>query len=247
MHFDKRAEVYERARPPYPDALWERLRELGVLHDGVRVVEIGAGTGLATGRLVAAGARVTAVEPGHALAKRLQARLPEVDVLVATAEDVDLPEAAFDLAVVATAVHWLDLDVVLPKLHRALVSGGHVAVWRHVFGDPAVRTPFRDRVHAIASRRDPAPRRPGPGEMETGEWVRRLTASGHFAARHTAHFRWSIELDSGQVHDLFSTFSDWSEPEVDAAAQAARDLGGAVTEHYVTPLILLDRLNVNDR
>jgi SAM-dependent methyltransferase len=241
MHFDMRADVYERARPPYPDVLWERLHDLGVLRVGTRVLDVGAGAGLATGPLVAAGANVTAVEPGPALAERLRARLPQVDVLVATAEDAVLLAAAFDLAVVATAVHWLDLDVVLPKLHRALVPGGHLAVWRHVFGDPDVRTPFRDRVHAIASAREPAPRRPGPGELDTDEWVRRLTASGHFAVIHTAHFRWSIELDADQVHDLFSTFSDWRDDEVDAAANAVRELGGRVTEHYVTPLIVLRR------
>ena len=241
MHFDKRAEVYERARPPYPDVLWERLGELGVLRPGMRVLDVGAGAGLATAPLVAAGAEVTAIEPGHALAERLRARLPEVDVLVTTAEDADLPDAAFDLVVIATTVHWLDLDVVLPALHRAIAPGGHLAVWRNAFGDPEVRTPFRDRVQEIADRRDPATARPGPGELDTEEWLRRLTRSGHFTENHTAHFRWTIDLDADQIHDLFSTFSDWHEAEVDAAAQAVRDLGGSVTEHYVTPLIVLDR------
>jgi hypothetical protein len=43
------------------------------------------------------------------------------------------------------------------------------------------------------------------------------------------------------VHDLFSTFSNWSAAEVDAAAQAARDLGGSVIENYETTLIVLRR------
>jgi SAM-dependent methyltransferase len=243
MHFDKRAEVYERARPPYPDALWERLRELGVLRAGMHVVDIGAGAGLATAPLVAAGAHVTAVEPGRALAERLHARLPDVEILVATAEDADLAEGAFDLAVAATSVHWLDLGVVLPKLHRALVRGGHLAVWRNAYGDPLVSTPFRDRVEAITAQRDPASRT-GPGELDTDDWVQQLTETGHFVATHTAHFRWRIELDAGQIHDLFSTFSNWSQAEVEAAAQAVRDLGGLVTEHYVTPLVVLERVDV---
>lgn len=241
MHFDRNADIYERARPPYPHALWQRLHQLGTLHPGVRALDIGAGTGQATGPLLAAGATVTAVEPGQALAQRLRTRLPDATILATTAEDADLPDAAYDLAVIATAVHWLNLDIVLPKLHQALAAGGYLAVWRNAFGDPDVRTPFRDRVEAIVARRDPASRRPGPGELDTDEWSHRLTASGHFVETHRARFRWTIDLDADQIHDLFTTFSDWSDAEVDAAAAAVRDLGGRVTEHYVTPLIVLSR------
>jgi SAM-dependent methyltransferase len=246
MHFDRMAEVYERARPPYPDALWRRLGDLRLLEAGVRVVELGAGAGLATQALVDAGAWVTAIVPGRALAERLRARFREVDVVIARAEDAPLPDAAFDLAVAATSVHWLDLDVVLPMLHRALVRGGHLAVWRNAFGDPSVPTPFRERIAAIVARRGGSATRPGPGELDTGGWIRRLTAGGHFVATHTEQFRWSIELDAEQVRDLFSTFSDWSEAEVDAAAQASRELGGRVTEHYVTPLVVLERAGARD-
>ena len=241
-HFDLHAEVYERARPPYPAALWQRLRELGLLRPGVRVVDLGAGTGQATGPLLRAGASVTAVEPGPALAERLRRRWPQATVHVATAESAPLAPASFDLAVAATSVHWFDLDAVLPALHRALVPGGCFAVWRTAFGDPsAAVTPFRERVARITARRGGEPR-PGPGELETGAWVERLTRSGHFTATRVEHFRWSVELGTGQVRDLFTTFSDWSTAEVEEAARAVDELGGQVLEHYVTPLIVLERV-----
>ncbi len=41
------------------------------------------------------------------------------------------------------------------------------------------------------------------------------------------------------MHRLFATFSNWSPEEVRAAARAAADLGGRVTEHYRTTLHLL--------
>jgi SAM-dependent methyltransferase len=242
LHFDAHAEVYDRARPPYPAALWGRLHEKGLLRRGTRVVELGPGTGQATGPLLQAGASVTAVEPGGALADRLRRRWPQASVLVASAESVDLPPAAFDLAVAATAVHWFDLEVVLPKLHRALVPGGHFAVWRTAFGDPSVPvSPFRERVAAITARRAGQPPRPGPGELDTEAWVGRLTHSGHFVATHVEHFHWPLELRTDQIRDLFTTFSNWNAAEVDEAAQAVDDLGGRVVEHYVTPLIVLER------
>ena len=241
MHFDQRVDAYEKFRPPYPDALWKRLQDLGLLMAGKRVVELGAGSGQATATLVEAGLTVTAVEPGQSLAERLRARLPQVTILAGTAEDADLPEAGFDLAVAATSVHWLDLDVVLPKLHRALVPDGSFVVWRTAFGDPTVRTPFRDRVEQIVGRRRQTPARTRPDELDTAGWVAELTASGLFLEAHRDHFPWSIELRADQVHGLFSTFSNWTAAEAEEAAQAARDLGGSVTEHYVTPLIVLKR------
>lgn len=241
-HFDGMAELYDRARPPYPDALWATLGALGVLGQGTRVLELGAGSGLATAPMAAVGAAVTAVEPGPALAGLLRRRVPEATVVEGTAETVPLADAAFDLAVVATAVHWFDLDVVLPRLHRALVPGGHLAVWRHVFGDPAVPlTPFRARTDAIVRARGDVPPRPGPTEVDTAGWVERLTAGGYFAPRAVDEFRWSVEVDAEQVRDLFTTFSDWTADEADAAARAVQDLGGRVTEHYVTPLLVLRR------
>src|SRR4051794_32615178 len=116
-HFNTHAAVYERARPPYPAGLWARLTELGLLGPGTRVLELGAGTGQATGPMLTRGASVTAIEPGVDLAARLRRNWPAATVQLATAESATLPPSAFDLAVAATAVHWFDLDVVLPKLH----------------------------------------------------------------------------------------------------------------------------------
>jgi len=242
-HFDAHADVYERGRPPYPPALWARLRDLRLLRPGVRVLELGAGTGRATGPMVEAGAVVVAVEPGERLAARLRGRWPQVRVVVGNAEEVDLEPGAFDLAVAATAVHWFDLGTVLPRVHRALGSDGHLAVWRTGYGDPdAPVTPFRERVGAIvAARRAPAPR-PGPGELDDAAWAELLTGGGLFRVAHRDGFRWAVDLDADRVRDLFTTFSDWPPEEADAAARAAADLGGTVREHYVTPLVVLRRV-----
>lgn len=197
--------------------------------------------------MLQAGARVTAVEPGPALAQRLRTRCPAAEVRGGTAESVALPPATFDLAVAATAVHWFDLDVVLPKLHRTLVPSGHLAVWRTVFADPAAPvSAFRERVGEIAAARERRPR-PGPGALDTAGWVRRLTAGGCFPAVTVEELRWSIELSTEAVRDLFTTFSDWQPHEVEQAAAAVEALGGRVREHYVTPLIVLVRVDASQR
>ncbi|WP_216900415.1 class I SAM-dependent methyltransferase [Nocardia alni] len=241
LHFEAHAEIYDRARPPYPAALWDRLRDNELLRYGTRVIELGAGTGLATGPMLRAGASVTVVEPGPALAARLRLHCPEATVHVGSAETAPLPSAAFDLAVAATAVHWFDLDVVLPKLHRALVPGGHFAVWWNTYGDLSVAvTPFRERVAAIVARRDLSAQSPA-AEPDIDAWARQLTETGYFVTIHVEQFSWTIELSSDQIRDLFTTFSNWTATEADEAGRAVHDLGGHVVEHYVTPLIVFER------
>lgn len=115
-------------------------------------------------------------------------------------------------------------------------------VWRTVFADPSVSTPFRDRVDEIVRVRD-APPRPGHGAVDAESTSTELTKQGLFAADNVATFHWRIELDDHQVRELFSTFSDWSPQEVDRAGIAVVDLGGQVVEHYTTWLIVLRPLH----
>lgn len=236
-HFEKHASTYEEARPPYPAALWRRIADLDGMRPGRRAVDLGAGTGQATGALLAAGLEVTAVEPGPRLAAQIRMRYPAAQVIESTAEAAELGEAAFDVAVAATSIHWMDLDVLLPRLHRALTSDGQLLVFRNVYGDETAElTPFRERVAAIVARRN-QPSRHGL-EVATSTEAD-LTRAGLFATVSHDHFSWSIDLSEQQIRLLFGTFSDWSPKEVEEAAAAVRDLGGVVTEHYRSWLIAL--------
>jgi SAM-dependent methyltransferase len=237
MHFDDRASDYDAARPAYPPALWARVRSLGAIRPGGRALDLGAGSGQATGPLLQAGMEVVAVEPGEHLAGRLRERYLAAEVLEATAERAVFDHRRFDLVTAATSIHWMDLDVVLPKVHRVLAAHGWFLVWRNVFGDPeSAVTPFRERVGTIVRRRRDDPRR----DLEDIDATAgRLVDSGLFgiAARET--FRWSMDLGEAQVRRLFRTFSDWTAEEADEAGEAVRDLGGVVTEHYTSWLIAL--------
>lgn len=237
-HFERHAARYGRARPPYPQELWDTLRDRGLLLPGHRALDLGAGTGQATGPLLAAGLQVTAVEPGQHLASQLALAHPTATVIVRQAEELEGDDESFELAVAATSIHWMDLETLVPLVHRLLVPTGRLLVWRNVFGDPSFHTPFRDRVAQIVRERR-VPARPGPDPEDHIATASRLTSTGLFSVEHTATFRWDMELSREGVHDLFSTFSDWSPAEVDRVSHAAQELGGRVVEHYSSWLIIL--------
>jgi SAM-dependent methyltransferase len=235
MHFEGMAAEYASARPPYPAVVFDALEAAGAIGRGLRVLEVGAGSGLATAELVRRGTDVVALEPGERLAALAQATAPGAEVRVARLEDARLPDDAFDAVVAATAMHWVDLAVGLPAMHATLRPSGWLAVWRNVFGDD-VPTPFRSRVYEIVAQRDRTDDAPAREERPT---VAELSAGGLFEHVLTDRWHWSIDLDRDQVHRLFRTFSDWTADEAEQVARAVDELGGTVTEHYQTVLHLL--------
>jgi len=237
-HFERMADDYATARPPYPSVIFQVLRAERVIGPGLRVLEVGAGAGLATRELVASGSQVVAVEPGRDLSELLEQAVPGAEILFSTLEDVPLPSKAFDSVVAATAMHWVDLSVGLPKLRSTLKPGGRLAVFRTIFGDETVQTPFRDRVNQIVATREPDGKATPPEPRPT---MAELSADGHFQPARSGRWRWTVDLTTDQVTRLFSTFSDWTEEEVQAVRAAAEDCGGVVTEHYQSVLHVLTR------
>src|SRR5690242_6402850 len=128
---------YDSARPEYPAWVYDELRTRCGLQPGAQVFEIGPGTGLATRHLLAAGARVTAVEPDERLAAVLKGRSADATVIHSIFENAVLPLGVFDLGASATAFHWVDQRAGLRKVASLLKPGGWWAMWWNVFGDLA--------------------------------------------------------------------------------------------------------------
>lgn len=236
MHFDGLSAEYAEARPPYPASLWRDVLDTGLVAPGRRALDLGAGTGQATKVLLGYGMDVVAVEPGANLAAIIEERFPHATVVRARAEDVQLARHAFDLVVIATAIHWMDPAIVLPIIHESLKVNGRLLVWRNVFGDGAAEvTPFRREVQRIVAGRE-AGRAGNPEDATVTADM--IAHSGLFAVEGIKRYSWTIDFTTDQVRSLFSTFSDWTPGEVAEAASIVDGLGGRVKEHYTSWLIL---------
>ena len=109
--FNEVPELYDRARPGYPDELFADLVAITGLDDRSSVLEVGSGTGQATRSLAALGCSVTAVELGTgmaAVARQRLAAFPNVEVETASFEDCDDRGRRFDAVIAAAAWHWVD-------------------------------------------------------------------------------------------------------------------------------------------
>lgn len=119
------ASAYAGLRPRYPeDAVRWALEPAGKDIAGLRVVDLGAGTGILTELLIRLGADVTAVEPDESMRAEFRRRLPSARLLAGSAEDMPLPAGSADAVLCGQALHWFNLELALPEIARVLVGGG---------------------------------------------------------------------------------------------------------------------------
>jgi SAM-dependent methyltransferase len=128
LSFGSQAAAYERGRPSYPpEAVDWLLAPAGdwVAHD---VLDLGAGTGKLTTRLVERGLDVIAVDPIAEMLDMLRTALPDTPALLGSAEQIPLPDNAVDAVLVAQAWHWFDPERAVAEVARVLRPGGRLGV-----------------------------------------------------------------------------------------------------------------------
>ena len=144
-------------RPPYPDEVIALLTSL--VPDGAvaeaRVLDLGAGTGDLARRLAPLVRRVDAVDASEAMMQIGEALPggdhPRLRWILGMAEDAPLdPPCA--LATAGESLHWMDWDVVLPRVARSLVPGASLAIVNRSWDGPPA---LRERLIPIFERYSP--------------------------------------------------------------------------------------------
>jgi len=248
--FDQVAELYDRVRPRYPEALVDDVVALSRIAAGGRILEIGSGTGLATEAFARRGFRILGLEPGAAMRAQGRARLASfanVELAPFGLEDWPLEPAAFELVIAAQSFHWVAPDVRFAKSAAALRKGGALAV----FGNSPLdeRTPLRADLDRAYERHAPALLTPmGRGYSELTKVVQSFDESGCFGPVEVRTYPWSQAYTPAEYVDLLRTHSPHRMlPEAERAAlhAALRDAiechGGRIEVSYQAELYFAPR------
>jgi SAM-dependent methyltransferase len=118
-----------RTRPPYPEEVFDLITELLPASPGA-VLDLGCGPGIVARRLVELSgsiSRVDALDVSPSMLDEAR-RLPNGDHprlrwMLGRAEDAPL-DPPYALVTAAASLHWMDWQVVLPRLHDALTPDG---------------------------------------------------------------------------------------------------------------------------
>jgi SAM-dependent methyltransferase len=133
--FSDRVDNYVKYRPSYPREVLTCLANRCRLKTGSVVADIGSGTGIFSGLLLAKGYKVYAVEPNQAMqeaAIRQYGGDDNFTPVAGTAEATTLPSNSIDAIVCAQAFHWFDAGKTKTEFKRILKAEGHVAlIWNN--------------------------------------------------------------------------------------------------------------------
>jgi SAM-dependent methyltransferase len=146
--FSAQATDYDRHRPRYPERVVDDIIGLAGLSVGSEVIEIGAGTGIATEQLVGHGLSVTAIEPAAALSAVAASKVGDRARFVESRFEDFAPTSSVPLVAAFNAWHWVDPSVGTELAAQLIQPGGSLAlVWTEVvsWGEE----PFEDRLAEV--------------------------------------------------------------------------------------------------
>jgi SAM-dependent methyltransferase len=211
--FGGAAHNYDTHRPRYPDQLIDDVLPPGAR----RVLEAGAGTGIASMQFIKRGADLLAVEPDNRMAA--VARAKGIPVEIATFEQWKPAGRRFDRVVFAASFHWVDPALALPKIRGILNDGGKLAlIWNRL----RPTNPTRAEFESIYRDYMDIDHRSGDGNPD--EIVDRLTAAGFTVTQR--RYPHDLHYSAQQWIDIAFTFSN----QLILAADKATELRARLAE-----------------
>ena len=233
----KTSEYYARFRDIYPEEFYQRLVDRGLCVNGQKVLDIGTGTGVLPRNMYRYGAEWIGtdispeqIEQAEKLAaeSRMNIKFKEV-----SAEQIDFPDASFDVITACQCFFYFDHKKVAPKFHKVLRKDGRIVILYMAW------LPFEDE---IAGRSEELVRKFNP------KW------SGGGETRHPIYIPDVMyeyfNLEDQEVYDLKVPFTkeSWHGRMIACrgvgASLSPEDFAGWVTEHRKLLEKLPDRFDV---
>ncbi|MHB8233384.1 MAG: class I SAM-dependent methyltransferase [Solirubrobacteraceae bacterium] len=217
------AELYDRVRPSYPDALVDALLE----GDARDVLDVGCGTGIVASLLTQRGCDVLGVEVDERMAE--VARTRGIAVEVAPFERWDALGRTFDLLVAGQAWHWIDPVAGAQKAATLLRSGGRLGLFWNFGSPPRVLAELFAPIYArLAPGVESYSVLLGGSDARADTAVAGIVQSDGFDEPHVRTFAWSRHHDTAQWLQILQTHSDHQAMEPRQRERLLAEVGEAV-------------------
>ena len=141
--FDTIPEQFEKWRIHYSSELFEYLIGKAGIGKGIKVLELGPGTGQATDPILDTGCDYTAIELGKNFAEVLRGKYGNRDNYRLINDDFithDFGDERFDMIYSAATIQWIDQDIAYSKTFDILKNGGYLAMF-YMYEDYRKRSP----------------------------------------------------------------------------------------------------------
>lgn len=223
--FGAQALDYDRYRPRYPESVFDDILPVTIASPGTKVIEIGAGTGIATEPLARREVSITAIEPSPEMASFTQRKLGgRGSVFVGRFEDYAAP-GPVHLVASFNAWHWLDPRIAVDRVADLLKDGGSLAlVWTEV--DSWGEAPFEERLAEITGH-------PWIKRMEHVDGsVRVIRDDSRFGDHRVRHHAFERTLDAATFVAVTRTYGGQrTDEQYEAMARMINDeFGGTITK-----------------
>jgi ubiquinone/menaquinone biosynthesis C-methylase UbiE len=254
--FNRDAHQYDQARPGYPDKLFEDIVTFSEIPTDGKILEIGCGTGQATIPFAQRGYSIHCIELGENLAEIARKKLipyPQAQVSIGAFEKLSLVDESFDLAISATAFHWIDPHIGYKKLARVLKPAGAIAL----FWNKPVQTELSNKffqsiqdiyMQVVPSMAKKFPGLPHPDEIQLPVKAD-INKSGKFGKVTVKKYKWDQAYTAPEYTELLDTYSDHITLDTDTKAtlfaqienQIEAQHGGRIVKEHLTILYLAQR------
>jgi SAM-dependent methyltransferase len=155
VDFGLTAEDYGRFRAGFPASLFDWLEAGDVIAPGLRVLDLGTGTGSLGRGFARCGCRVVGLDLSPDLIAEARAQDSAAGLasayLAGSAERVGLADGAFDIVAAGQCWHWFDRPAAAREARRLLKPGGRLVIahfdWIPLAGNLVAATEDLIRAH----------------------------------------------------------------------------------------------------
>lgn len=133
--FNQAAEYYDNYRPGYPQEIVDSIISATGIIKSSDLLEIGCGSGKATGQLIGNGFNILGIDPGEDLVRIGNERFKNENVSFVKGrfEEYDFAQKKFDVVYAAQSFHWVPQPIGYQKCADILKDNGFLALFWNMY------------------------------------------------------------------------------------------------------------------